>query len=101
MGRSEFLRHKDKVQGHCLQHPSAVSAAHPPSLVLNSLFACVQEVRLYTALCICHVLRLNAPDSPFSEEQLQVGSNAVVQTGLWVLHAVPNGRCRPACCLVL
>ncbi|KAL4859210.1 Sister chromatid cohesion protein PDS5 B-B [Chlorella vulgaris] len=41
VGRSEFLRHKDK------------------------------EVCLYTALCICHVLRLNAPDSPFSEEQLQ------------------------------
>ncbi len=35
---------------------------------------CLQEVRLYTALCLCHILRLNAPDTPYTDEQLQVGA---------------------------
>ncbi len=34
----------------------------------------LQEVRLYVALCLCHILRLSAPDTPFSDEQLQVCS---------------------------
>ena len=44
-----------------------------------------QEVRLYTALCLCHILRLNAPDTPYNDAQLQV------QAGVLALTA---GSCR-------
>lgn len=32
----------------------------------------MQEVRLYAALSLCHILRINAPDTPYTDEQLQV-----------------------------
>lgn len=41
----------------------------------------LQEVRLYAALCLCHILRLNAPDTPYSDEQLQVGLVAICNGG--------------------
>ena len=31
-----------------------------------------QDVQLYVTFCLVHILRLHAPDSPFSEHQLQV-----------------------------
>ena len=31
-----------------------------------------QEVRLYTALCLTHVLRLTAPEAPFTDQQQKV-----------------------------
>lgn len=34
----------------------------------------MQEVRLYVASCLCHILRLSAPDTPYLDEQLQVSS---------------------------
>ena len=33
----------------------------------------VQDVKLRTAFCLCHVLRIHAPESPYSQEVLQVG----------------------------
>jgi len=35
-------------------------------------FAAMQEVRLYAALCLCHILRLNAPDTPYTDPELEV-----------------------------
>lgn len=35
--------------------------------------AALQEVRLYAALCLCHILRINAPDTPYTDTELEVG----------------------------
>ena len=45
------------------------SSDHP---LLNALL--LQEVRLYTALCLCHILRLHAPETPYTDAELQVGA---------------------------
>lgn len=73
--RHDVLRHKDKVRGGRLAAAPAARAAParnspaPPHILAP---ACPQEVRLYAALCLCHILRLNAPDTPYSDAELQV-----------------------------
>lgn len=52
--------------GGCLQ------CIATPALHIMPLCGCLQEVRLYVALCLCHILRLNAPDTPYTDDQLQV-----------------------------
>ena len=34
----------------------------------------VQDVKLRNAFCLCHVLRMHAPETPFSSRVLEVSS---------------------------
>lgn len=88
LGRPEFLRHKDKVRGRAgrvwarLWPAGSPCAAAGATVGMHRRAAAatrLQEVRLYTALCLCHILRLNAPDTPYTDDQLQVGVGAALQ----------------------
>lgn len=64
----------------------------------------VQEVRLYAAVCLCHILRLNAPDTPYTDAELEVRGGMAATS----CAAAPSARsvpgCQwplPPCCLLL
>lgn len=50
---------------------AVLAAGHEP-------LVCVQEVRLYTAYCLCQVLRIHAPETPYTDDQLKVGGAGVL-----------------------
>ena len=126
LGRPEFLSHKDKVGagqgGGTLAAGGAGSGPapackrrhrQPPGQCADHRAICccaalLQEVRLYTALCLCHILRLNAPDTPYTDGELQVGKPAAqhsscMQAGAerqrrWVLRPLCSHSESKRCC---
>lgn len=68
--KTDLLKHKDKViltstklPRHCC--PSLSIYNH------SSFNYTSQDVRLYAAACVCHMLRVLAPATPFSDAQLE------------------------------
>lgn len=62
----------------------------------------VQEVRLYTALGLVHILRLNAPDTPYTDAELQVSAGCHWRLGGGARSpALPFGALPGACVLVV
>lgn len=88
--RPDLLRHRDQVRagggGERALRVAGRSGgvAHPSP----SLPAALQEVRLYVALCLCHILRLNAPDTPYRDDELQARA-ARLEWECWALPALP------------
>ena len=41
---------------------------------LHEFGALLQDVKLRTAFCLCHVLRMHAPETPYSSRVLEVSS---------------------------
>jgi hypothetical protein len=53
--------------------PRCTAASVPFMLILC---CCVQDVKLYAALCLAYLLRIHAPETPFdNDEDLKVGSS--------------------------
>ena len=81
--RKEVLAHKDKV---CISAFLVCYLSTLPrnercmfdSAILDSWqqvtcgLLAMQDVKLRNALCLCHVLRMHAPETPFSSKALEV-----------------------------
>ncbi|KAL4420139.1 hypothetical protein ABPG77_010355 [Micractinium sp. CCAP 211/92] len=78
LGKDQLLRTLRSAGEHLAEAAQSSNSAKLASRDLAKALGSPQllqhkdkEVRLYVALCLCHILRLSAPDTPFSDEQLQ------------------------------
>ncbi|KAL4458690.1 hypothetical protein ABPG75_013555 [Micractinium tetrahymenae] len=78
VGKDQLLRTLRSAAEHLAEAAQSSDSAKLASRDLAKALGSPQllqhkdkEVRLYSALCLCHILRLNAPDTPYSDEQLQ------------------------------
>ena len=74
--KKEVLAHKDKV--HWVGSPYSrhllwgIEATHGTLYLLLTSAHTLQDVKLRNAFCLCHVLRMHAPDTPYSNRVLEV-----------------------------